>query len=136
MTRRWRTDDGTIITHNPLPRNVRSSIRVNREFDSIVTDTSDVQQQKQRCPIASTDDRIIMAVNPPSENARDSIRVNREFDSIVTDTSDWQYIKQLRPITSTDDGIIDLSIHFRKYSLFKSPQLRDPFNCNRYKSHA
>jgi hypothetical protein len=77
----------------PLSENACSSIRVNREFDSIVTDTSDLQFSKQRRPITSIDNGIIMAVNPLPENASSSIRVKREFDSIVTDTSDLHNIK-------------------------------------------
>jgi hypothetical protein len=48
---------------NPLSENARSSIRVNREFDSIVTDISDWQHIKHLNPITSTDDGMKMAVN-------------------------------------------------------------------------
>jgi hypothetical protein len=41
------TDDGIIIEVNPLRENTSSAIRVNREFGSISTETSDVQQKKQ-----------------------------------------------------------------------------------------
>jgi hypothetical protein len=49
---------------NSLLSNARFSIRVNREFDSIVTDTSDLQFIKQRGPITSTNDGMRMTVNP------------------------------------------------------------------------
>jgi hypothetical protein len=90
---------------NPLWKNARSSIRVNREFDSIVTDTSDLQEQKQLEPITSTDEGIIMAVNPLPENVCSSIRVNCEFDSIVTDTSDLQFSKHVGWMNSIGAGI-------------------------------
>jgi hypothetical protein len=40
------TDDGIIIDVNPLPMNASSSIRLNREFEAIGTDTNDWQQEK------------------------------------------------------------------------------------------
>jgi hypothetical protein len=49
------TDAGTSIAFKPLPANADSSIRCNFEFDSNVTDVSDVQLEKQELHNTSTD---------------------------------------------------------------------------------
>jgi hypothetical protein len=58
-----------IIEANPLSENASVSIRFSREFDSIVTDTCDLQREKQPDPIISIDDGMKIEVNPHSENA-------------------------------------------------------------------
>jgi hypothetical protein len=51
---------------NTPKKNASSSIRVNREFDSIVTETSEWQQEKQHRPTTSTADGMTIEVNPLS----------------------------------------------------------------------
>jgi hypothetical protein len=50
------TDAGISIVLKPLPANAHSSIRCNVEFDSNVTDVSDLQEEKQNLHNTSTDD--------------------------------------------------------------------------------
>jgi hypothetical protein len=57
------TDDGMLMAVNALSQNAYSAMCLNREFDSIVTDTSDLQQEKQPRSITSTDDGMIISVN-------------------------------------------------------------------------
>jgi hypothetical protein len=61
-------DGGIIMAVNQVWENVLPSIRVNCEFDSIVTDTSELQREKLDWSITSTDDGMIMPVNPLTEN--------------------------------------------------------------------
>jgi hypothetical protein len=56
-----------------VPLNAYSSIRCNFEFDSNVTDVSDVQLEKQDLPITSIDAGIWIVFKPLSENADSSI---------------------------------------------------------------
>jgi hypothetical protein len=93
------------MVFKPLHANAYSSIRCNFEFDSNVTDVSDVQLQKQDLHKTSTEAGIRMVFKPLSANASSSIRCNFEFDSNVTDVSDLQLEKQLIAATETDDEI-------------------------------
>jgi hypothetical protein len=88
-----------------LPRNADSSIRCNFEFDSNVTNVSDLQLEKQDLHTASTDAGISMVSKPLSRNADSSIRCNCEFDSNVTDVSDLQSETQIFVNTEIDDDI-------------------------------
>jgi hypothetical protein len=88
----------------PLAKNADFSIRCNFEFDSNVTDVSDLQLSKHDLHNTSTDAGIWIAVRPRLENADSSIRCNVEFDSNVTDISDLQLEKQDLHNTLTDAG--------------------------------
>jgi hypothetical protein len=78
----------------PLSANAYSSIRCNFEFDSNVTEVSDVQLAKQYLHTTSTDAGTSILLKPLLANALASIRCNLEFDSNVTDVSDVQCKKQ------------------------------------------
>jgi hypothetical protein len=59
------TDAGTSIVVKPLPANADPSIRCNFEFNSNVTDISDVQFEKQNSHKISILDSITTALDLP-----------------------------------------------------------------------
>jgi exopolysaccharide biosynthesis protein len=81
------TDDGIIISINPVSANASSSIRDKFEFDSNRTNESELHSRKQIGPKISTDAGITISINPVSANASFPIRFKLEFDSNVTDES-------------------------------------------------
>jgi hypothetical protein len=82
------TDAGISIVVNQLSENAYSSIRCNFEFDSNVTDVSELHLSKQDLHNTSTDAGMSIVVKPLHENAYSSIRCNFEFDSNVTHVSE------------------------------------------------
>jgi hypothetical protein len=82
------TDDGIIISINPVPWNALASIRDNLDIDSNVTDESEWQREKDHSPKTLTDDGTIISINPVPENACASIRDNLDLDSNITDESE------------------------------------------------
>jgi hypothetical protein len=76
------------MVSKPLQDNADSSIRCIFEFDSNVTDASELHSEKQDLHTTSTDPRLSMVIKPLPANADSSIRRNFEFDSNVTDVSD------------------------------------------------
>jgi hypothetical protein len=58
------TDNGIIRQLNQFPLNADLSIRTNRHPDSIETETSEFQQEKQGGPRNSTDDGIKGVLDP------------------------------------------------------------------------
>jgi hypothetical protein len=85
--------------------NVSDSICVKREFDSNVSDESDLQNEKHFDPRISTFLGIKINRSDEDENADDSIRFKCEFDSNVIDESDLQIEKQHDPRISISEGI-------------------------------
>jgi hypothetical protein len=81
------------------------SIRFKHEFDSIVSDESDSQDEKQSESRISTFRGIMIDSSDDDENAYFSIRFKHEFDSNVSDESDSQDEKHSQPRISTFRGI-------------------------------
>jgi hypothetical protein len=84
------TVSGIWMVFKPHSRNADSSIRCSFEFDSNVTDVSDVHLSKQDLHTTSTDEGIWIVLKRLPENADSSIRCNFEFDSNVIDVSELQ----------------------------------------------
>jgi hypothetical protein len=93
-SKRTSTDAGISMVLKLLPANADSSSRCNFEFDSNLTDVSDLHLEKQDLHTTSTEAGISMVFKSLSRNADSSIRCNFEFDSNVTDASDLQLEKQ------------------------------------------
>jgi hypothetical protein len=75
------------IVFKSLSANEDSSIHCNFEFDSNVTDVSNVHLSKQNSRTTSTDAGISIVLKAHPSNADASIRCNFEFDSNVTNAS-------------------------------------------------
>jgi hypothetical protein len=99
------TDAGIAVLLKPLPRNADSSIRCNFEFDSNVTDVSDLQLEKQDLHKTSTDVEISIVLKPLPANADSSIQCNFEFDSNVTDVSELHVSKHFLMNTEITDDV-------------------------------
>jgi hypothetical protein len=82
-----RTLRGITIDFSDECENANDSIRVNREFDSIEIDKSDLQYEKHFEQRISTLRGIKIDSSDDTGNADESIRVNREFDSNEIDKS-------------------------------------------------
>jgi hypothetical protein len=100
------TDEGTIISIKPIPKNAYFSISDNFEPDSNRIVEIDLQQEKHPSPKTSTDEGTIISIKPVSENAHFAIRDNFEPDSNRIEESDLHSEKHLSPKTSTDEGTI------------------------------
>jgi hypothetical protein len=74
----------------------------NLDFDSNVTDESDLHSAKHFSPKTSTDAGTMIRIKPLLKNAFSSIRDNLDSDSNVTKQSDPQFEKQSFSKTSTD----------------------------------
>jgi hypothetical protein len=70
--------------------NAPLSIRLKCEFDSNVSDESDLQNEKHPDPRISTFRGIMIDSSDDSRNTSESIRFKLEFDSNVSDESDSQ----------------------------------------------
>jgi hypothetical protein len=77
----WRRND-------PLKQSVTTSRSF--EFDSNVTDVSNLHEEKHNLQSTSTDVGTSIVVKPLPANADSSIRCNFEFDSNVTNVSERQ----------------------------------------------
>jgi hypothetical protein len=91
--KRISTDDGIKIDFNPEKENADSSIRINFESFSNLTDSSDLHELKHDLQRISTDDGIAIDFNPHPWNAEFSIRCNFESGSNIIDSSELQYSK-------------------------------------------
>jgi hypothetical protein len=76
---------GIKIDSSDDSENASDSIRVKCEFDSIVIDENDLQDEKQFDPRISTFLGIKIDSSDEHENAANAIRVKHEFDSIEID---------------------------------------------------